>query len=644
MSFSQTLKSPNDKFVLEVGSDSGQLRYRLLGNGTQILKWSRLGLTIKSTRSIGEGLKLIDSSLKSVDETEELLWGQNRYLHTNYNELALTLREASPPNRTVIVRFRLFNDGLAFRYELPEQDGLESVDIAEEVTQFNMPSDVRAWWIPSHQPDRYEYLYTKSIISDIPLSHTPLTLQYSNGLHVAIHEAALYKYGSMNLRPSSRGGLRTEITPLSTGIVGSVDLPATLPWRTVTIADSAAGLIDSSITLSLNDPPLEGQDFSWVKPIKFMGIWWGMFTGVYTWERGDRHGATTENAIKYIDACKDLGIDALLIEGWNVGWDGNWMENGSMMRFTEPADDFDIEAVAAYAKEKGVELVGHHETSGDTKNYESQMEDAFAFYRRLGVKYVKTGYVGTRLDKAEYHHSQYGVEHYQKSIETAARYGIMLNIHEPIKGTGIERTWPNVLTREGAKGQEHEGGGLNPAHATILPFTRLLAGPMDYTPGIFDINNYSKRVASTLARQLALYVVVYSPMQMVADLPENYKNNPAFKFIRDVPVDWSETIALEGAIGEYVVIARKDRNSEDWYVGGLTNEQARELTLDLKFLDDQVNYRAEIYKDGVNAHWRDNQKDITIEHEELESSDAIQLRIAHGGGFAIRFTPVKITE
>lgn len=640
----QTLKSPNENLTLEVNDEGGQLRYRLIDEHTQIIKWSNLGLSIKSTRAIGQGVKLIESSNSSVDETSELPWGQNKLLHTKYNELVLTFREASPPMRTIAVRFRLFDDGLAFRYEIPAQDGLEEVEIAQELTEFNVPKDTRAWWIPSYQPDRYEYLYTKTLIGDMPVVHTPLTLQYSNGRHVAIHEAGLYDFGSMNITLTDEGGLKSEITPLSSGIVANLLVPALLPWRTITVADNAIGLVDSSIMLSLNPPSDPSKDFSWVRPLKFMGVWWGMFVGVFTWETGERHGATTENAIKYIDASKKLGIQGLLIEGWNVGWDGEWTENGNKMRFTEPTEDFDIEKVAKYAQEQGIELVGHHETSGSTINYESQLEEAFAFYQKLGIKYVKTGYVGSRMDRKEYHHSQYGVRHYQRTIEAAARYGIMLDIHEPIKGTGIERTWPNVLTREGGRGQEYEGGGIDPRHLTILPFTRMLAGPMDYTPGIFDITNYSKRVASTLARQLAMFVVVYSPMQMVSDQPHNYENNPAFKFVRDVPVDWEYTIALDGVIGEYIVMARKDRNSDDWYVGGLTNGSAKEVSVSLQFLDDSRQYSAEIYQDGAKAHWRDNQKSIVIEERAVDSQDAIEIRIAPGGGFAIRFTPVILPE
>jgi len=400
----------------------------------------------------------------------------------------------------------------------------------------------------------------------------------------------------------------------------------------------ATDLVKNRIVLNLNDAPRE--DFSWVKPIKFIGIWWAMYVGEWTWAQGERHGATTEHAKEYIDACNRLGIQGLLVEGWNNGWDGDWLQNGASTDFVTPVADFDLPAVCKYAAEHGVEIVGHHETVGFVDNYEKQIEAAYQYYAQNGVHYIKPGYAGSRMiiqGRKEFHHSQVGVVHYQKTVELAAKYGIMLNIHEPIKGTGIERTWPNLLTREGARGQEYEGGALSPSHACILPFTRLLSGGMDYTSGIFDITNGAKRIASTLARQLAYYVTIYSGMQMAADTPVFYERTQpaAYQFIREVPVSWDVTVPLLGAIGEYYVVARKDRYSDDWYIGGVTNEDAHRVRLNLDFLP-EGEYAVEIYRDADNAHYRDNPLAIAIETRKVSRNDYLDLWMAPGGGFAVR--------
>ena len=442
----------------------------------------------------------------------------------------------------------------------------------------------------------------------------------------------------MTLKLNAGKCLQTDITPLSDGMKAYVDLPFSSPWRVIEIADSAIELTVNRMILNLNNPPKE--DFSWVKPLKFLGIWWAMYVGEWTWAEGDKHGATTEHAKKYLDWCIKLGVSGLLIEGWNNGWSGEWSLNGKYTDFLHPVADFDMDQVAQKARKHNLELVAQHETVGQIDNYERQLESAFAYLVSNGIHYVKIGYTGAKMlisGKQEYHHSQVGVLHYQKTVEIAARYQIMLDIHEPIKGTGIERTFPNILTREGAKGQEYEGGKINLNHATILPFTRMLAGAFDYTPGIFDLRNPAKRVYTTLARQLAFYIVFFSGMQMLADRPEMYEKNPSiFEFLKEVPVNWQMTIPLLGKIGEYFVVARQDRDSSDWYIGGVTNEEARRVNLNLGFLDDETKYTVYIYRDGETCDYLENPLDIAIEKKVIDKTEQLDLWLAAGGGFAIR--------
>lgn len=634
------VSSPDGSLVLTFTLKRGSMYYSVSYHGRSLVGDSRLGVAVANTPALADDMSVIDMQTRSVDETWQQHWGQQEFVRNNYNELAVQLREFHPPERDITVRFRVFNDGVSFRYELPYQPNLKSYAVADELTEFAIATDAVAWWIPAYQADRYEYSYTKSNVGDLGTVHTPLTIKTRHNDHIAIHEAALYNYGSMTVH-NDDGTLKADITPLATGLKSRLLTPSVFPWRVIQVAPSAPALLHSTIMLNLNDPPASDRDFSWVKPLKFMGIWWGMFVGEYTWATGERHGATTKNAKRYIDYCHEYGIQGLLIEGWNYGWDGDWMQNGDKFNFTHPTDDFDIEAVCRYAREKGVEIIGHHETSGDVLNYESQLPEAFEYYQRLGIRYVKLGYVGSRMNHKEFHHSQYGVRHYQKVVELAAKYGIMVDIHEPIKGTGIERTWPNLLTREGGRGQEYEGGALLPDHAAHIPYTRGLSGGFDYTPGIFDVTNYSKRVASTLARQLALYVVIYSSMQMVADRPQVYKDRPEFKFIQDVPVDWSELRPLAGEVGEYVVIARKDRHSDDWYIGGLTDENARAVALQLDFVAPGSTFEAELYCDAPTAHWRDNQLATKLSTRTVKYGDALKVQMAPGGGFAIRLRAMK---
>lgn len=643
LEYEKQVTSPNGRIVCKVQLKLGQVVYTITKDGKTLIRESKLGIALRGDDPLQNGLMMVRAHEKAVDETWETEWGEAREIRNNYTEAALYLSEASGKKRLFTLRFRVFDDGVAFRYEIPPQPEFQRLIVSDELTQFNVDLNGYAWHIPAYQPDRYEYNYEKSPVYELENSvHTPLTVETSSGDFLSIHEAALYNYGSMTLKLKDNV-LVSDITPLSDGARAYVDLPFNTPWRVVMVADNAIDLTVNRMLLNLNDPPK--TDFSWVKPLKFMGIWWAMYVGEYTWASGERHGATTEHAKEYIDACTRLGIEGLLIEGWNNGWDGDWLENGATTDFINAQADFNLPEVAEYAKERGVKLVGHHETVGYIDNYENQLEEAYQFYAENGIKYVKPGYAGSRMTiqgRKEFHHSQAGVLHYQKALELAAKYQICLDVHEPIKGTGLERTWPNLLSREGARGQEYEGGALSPSHATILPFTRLLSGGMDYTSGIFDVTNAVKRIRTTLARQLAYYVTIFSGMQMAADRPKFYEEvNPgAFKFIRDVPVSWEKTVPLLGKIGEYYVVARQERRGEDWYVGGVTNEEAHRVRINLEFLSDGT-YEAEIYRDGDDAHFTDNQLSVAIENRRVSKQDYLDIWMAPGGGFAVRLKKVS---
>lgn len=635
--------SPNGRVKCHFSLKSGQISYSVFKNDKQIFKPSKLGLLICGEDPLGKNLRLIREQKKKHTETIEMLWGEDRFIPNNYAETAFYLAEKKEPKRIFTLRFRVFDNGVAFRYEIPPQPKFSQITIKDELTEFNLDLNSVVWKIPAYQPDRYEYNYEKTMAYDLVRSvHTPLTVYTPNGFYLSIHEAALYNYGSMTLRLNHSSVLQSDITPLSDHTKAHVLLPFQTPWRLIMLADSAIELTTNRLIYALNDAPT--QDFSWVKTLKFIGIWWAMYVGEWTWAPGERHGATTTHAREYIDAAVRLGISGLLIEGWNQGWEGNWLENGIHNNFTEPTEDFDLEAIARYAEQNNIELVGHHETVGFIDNYEKQIEAAYNFYATNHINYVKTGYAGSAMlinGRREYHHSQLGVNHYQKTVELAAKKHICLDIHEPIKGTGIERTWPNLLSREGARGQEYEGGAISPSHACILPFTRLLSGGMDYTSGIFDLTNSIKRMATTLSRQLAYFVVIYSGMQMVADRPFIYEDKflKEFKFIKDVPTTFEKTLPLIGEIGEYYVVARKDRDSANWFIGGVTNEYGRHVHIELDFLDDGA-YAAEIYCDSGDAHFRDNPFGISLEEKRVGRSDSLNLYMAPGGGFAIKLTKI----
>lgn len=665
-SFSQPLEanSPNGSIKLFLKIEKGIPYYSVEKSGKKIIDKSRLGFRLKNSSQFDDSLELQTSGTSLFDETWTQVWGEKKNIRNNYNELAVSLAEKTNEAGKLNVVFRVFNDGIGFRYELPEQNGLGDFEITDELTEFNLTENYSSWWIGAFWWNRYEYLYRNTPLTEIDSVQTPFTMQAIDGTCLSIHEAALIDYPSMALEYKGDFKLKACLYPWSDGVKVKSSAPMKSPWRTIQIADSPSELITSYLILNLNETN-RLEDVSWIKPQKYVGIWWEMHLGISSWGSGLHHGATTQNAKKYIDFAAKYGFDGVLVEGWNLGWDGDWIKNGYIFDFTTAHPDFDIDEVVRYANEKGVKIVGHHETGGSVINYEKQMDDAYSLYERLGINTVKTGYVNhgqniKRIDEnengnvqLEWHHGQYMVRHYQKTVEEAAKHKIVLDIHEPIKDTGIRRTFPNLMTREGARGQEYDAwdpdGGNPPDHTTILPFTRLLSGPMDFTPGIFDLtyknvpDKKKNRVNTTLAKQLAHYVILYSPLQMAADLPKNYEANPKpFQFIVDVPVDWEDTKVLNGQIGDYLTIVRKDRNSSDWYLGSITDENSRTLEISLNFLDENKKFIAEIYRDGNKADWKTNPYEIIIEQKPVERNQSLTIQLAPGGGQAIRFK--KITD
>lgn len=622
--------SPNERFVLEVAVRDATIVYRLKKQSDDdlLVDWSRCAVYDEAgvNRLAIEDVQSLAVMEDMVDDTWEQPWGEQRYVRNHYRELSFTTDRST-------VTFRVFDTGMGVRYQLFGEGPLV---IACEETEFLIGTKASAWWIPALGHNHYEHLYKKTPLSQIDTAHTPLTIERDAGGFLSIHEAALYRYGAMNIVPTE-AGLVSSITPRSDGAATRTTLPFTSPWRTIEYVDRAIDLGQSKIMLNLNEPS-KLTDTTWIRPMKFMGIWWAMFIGYFTWSKGEKHGATTANALRYINAAKKLGIAGLLIEGWNEDWEGDWIQTGERKDFMLPYPDFDIRTVTSYAASRGVDIVGHHETAGSGAHYEWQLPEAYDYYRHFGVRYIKTGYVNAKFNKEEFHSSQIGVEHYQKTVELAAERRIMLDIHEPVKGTGIERTWPNLMTREGVMGQEYEGGAVTPEHATVLPFTRLLAGPLDYTPGLFNLSGTERKVRTTLAKQLAFYVTMYSPMQMVADLPEHYEVHPdAFTFIKDVPVNWETTVPLAGVIGDYYGVARKDRTSDDWYIGAVTDEEERVIELPLDFLQEHHTYHAHIYRDGDDADWQGAPESYQIDRRAVSSRDTLSIRLAPGGGCAIRF-------
>jgi alpha-glucosidase len=651
--------SPDGRNEVTVELRDGRLTYALTRDHRALLLPSTFGFEFRGAPRLRDGLRITDSTRQSRDEWWTQPWGEVARVHDHHNELAVSVEETAGPGRRFTVRVRAFNDGVAFRYELPAQPGLGAFEISDELTEFSLVDNPRAWFIPSDRPrmDRSEMLYTSGPVSLLRRVQTPLTMETRDGRTVlVIHEANLVDYARMNLRGSciECRVLQADLAPMGDGVLVRGQTPFETPWRTIQLADRVTDLVPSVLGLNLN-PPNALASTDWIQPMKYVGIWWGMHIGTMTWCSGPQHGATTANTMRYIDFAAVNGLGGVLVEGWNTGWDGDWIANRNAFSFTEAYPDYDLPALAAYARRKGVRLIVHNETSGGIQNYERQLDSAFALYQSLGLDALKTGYVTDTTSEGHSHWSQYMVRHYRRVIEAAARHGIMLDVHEPVHDTGERRTWPNMMTREGARGQEYNAwsgdGGNSPEHETILFFTRLLAGPMDYTPGVFDLliergtgrprAPHEPRVRTTLAKQLALYVVLYSPMQMAADLPENYEGRPAFQFIRDVAVDWDTTRVVDGRIGDYVVVARRERGGPSWFLGAITDEERRTLDVPLDFLTPGRRYIAEVYADGPRAHWYDNPLPVAITRRAVTSASRLRMMLAPGGGQAVRIRPAR---
>ncbi|HTY05007.1 MAG TPA: glycoside hydrolase family 97 protein [Gemmatimonadales bacterium] len=648
--------SPDGRNQVTLQIDSGKLKYAMSRDGHPLVQPSVLGMQFAGAPALRDSLRITDSSRDTHDETWTQPWGEVARVREHYNELAVSVEETRAPNRHFTVRVRAFDDGIGFRYEFPAQPALADFAILDELTEFALADNGKAWWLPSNRPrlDRSEFLFSSSPVSILDSVQTPLTIEESDGHTIlVIHEADLENYARMFLAGPRMEGrtLRAALAPMHDGVKVRGHTPFVTPWRTIQVADSITQVAPSVLGLNLN-PPNVLPSTDWIKPMKYVGIWWGMHLGIYTWATGPKHGATTARAKQYIDFAAANGFGGVLVEGWNVGWDGDWIKNGGQFSFTKANPDYDLAEVARYAKSKGVRLIVHNETSGGIVNYERQLDSAFTLYESLGLDAIKTGYVTDTIANGDSHYSQTMVRHYRHVVEAAARHHIAVDAHEPMHDTGERRTYPNFMSREGARGQEYNAwggeGGNPPEHETILFFTRMLDGPFDQTPGIFDILERSSghahtleepRVRTTLAKQLALYVVIYSPLVMAADLPENYEHQPAFQFIRDVAVDWDTTRVLAGRIGDYVAVARRVRGGADWFIGAITDENGRTLDVPLSFLTPGKRYVADIYADGPGADWRTNPLPVTITHRPVTSATRLTLVLAPGGGQAIRIHP-----
>ncbi|QNP39583.1 glycoside hydrolase family 97 protein [Lysobacter solisilvae (ex Woo and Kim 2020)] len=648
--------SPDGTLQVELDlNGEGRLAYRVARKGQPLLADSRLGFILRNDRQLLRGFKLDTQATRGFDETWEQPWGERRYVRNHYNELRASFVEGDRDHRRMDVVFRVFDDGIGFRYELPRQPRLDEVQIEEELTEFAIAQPATAWWLPAFEWNREEYLYNRTPLAEVGVAQTPITLRTGDGTHLSIHEAALVDYAGMNLAKGGDGRLRALLTPGSPAKVVR-HTPFATPWRTIQVADRAGGLVESNLILNLNEPNKLG-DVSWFKPSKYVGVWWSLHLDQQTWGTGPKHGATTENTKRYIDFAAKYGFRGVLVEGWNVGWDGDWFANGWNFDFSKPTPDYDIAGLAAYAKAMGVHLIGHHETACAVSHYERQMDAAFALFAQLGIDAVKTGYVCDagqieRQDVAggpvlrEWHEGQFMSNHHLRVLQAAAKHHVAINSHEPIKDTGLRRTYPNWVSREGARGQEFNAWGAPPnppEHEPNLVFTRMLAGPMDFTPGVVSLKGRGGQpIQNTLARQLADYVVLYSPIHMAADLPEHYAQHmDAFQFIVDVPTDWQDTRVVNGEVGDYATIARKDRNSADWYVGSVTDENARRITIPLGFLDAKTRYTAQIYRDGEGADWKSNPFAFVREERTVQRGDTLEFALGSGGGVAIRFVPKR---
>ena len=655
-----TVASPDGNLVVTIGTNGGEGHptWTLSRKGKLLVSPSRLGFLLTDGLAMDRGFTVVGSETGKGDNTWELPWGERRYVRDHYNELVIRYRQADDRGgRLMNVRVRVFNDGIGFRYEVPEQPALKQMNIADELTQFNIAPKGTAWWIPGGDWNRYEQIYQKTPIDAVSIAHTPITMRLDDGTHLAFHEAALVDYAGYWLRRASGQNFRTQLAPSSRGPRVTRALPMNTPWRTIRVTDDARGLVESDLELNLNEPNKLG-DVSWVQPGRYVGIWWGMISGRWTWATGPNHGATTERTKATIDFARKHNFRGVLVEGWNEGWNADWFSRGFEFSFTRAAPDFDRKEVADYARKKGVRIVGHHETGGNIDVYERQLDDAFRTDAALGIDWVKTGYVadaggiiapGDRPGEVrmEWHDGQRQVQHHLKVVETAAKYKVSVNPHEPVKDTGLRRTYPNWVAREGARGMEYNAWGAfanPPEHEATLVYTRMLSGPMDFTPGVLSLKGAEGvPLASTLAKQLGLYLAIYSPIQMAADFPEELEKHPReLAFISQVPTDWSDSRLVAGSVGEYAIFARKDRKSDDWYVGGVGGAEEHTVTFTFDFLDPGKIYTATIYKDGPGATYKTEARhNIAYETRKVRKGDTITLWLAPGGGAAMRLQPGK---
>lgn len=685
----ETVASPNGKVVVRFGIDNGRPYYTVQYDTKDVIKKSFLGLELAKDKHASKGMKetslmdgfeLMQTIKTSHDDTWKPVWGETDDIRNHYNEMTVSLLQAKS-NRNIKICFRVYDDGVGFRYEFPQQKDLNYFVIKEEHTQFAMAGDHKAWWLPGDY-DTQEQETQESKLSEIRSRfhdavnwsnssvavfsdtgvQTALQMKSDDGLYINIHEAACINYPTMHLNLDDKNMVfESWLTPDATGLKGYMQTPCNTPWRTILVSDDARDMLSSHLILNLNEP-CKIKDTSWIHPTKYVGVWWEMIVGKNSWNYTDefpsvqlgitdyskakpngKHGATTANVKKYIDFAAENGIDQVLVEGWNIGWE-DWFGHSKdyVFDFVTPYPDFDIDYLNKYAHEKGVKLMMHHETSSSTQNYERHLEAAFNLMNKYGYDAVKTGYVGDIIPRGDHHFSQSTNNHYMHVIEEAAKHHIMVNAHEAVRPTGLCRTYPNMIGNESARGTEYEAfGGSRPDHTVILPFTRLQGGPMDYTPGILETqlktwSNNQNYVHTTLVGQLALYLTMYSPLQMVADLPENYKKyNDAFQFIKDVPCNWSRSIYLEAEPADYITVARQDKNSNDWYIGGKCDENGHKSVLKLDFLDKDYVYDCTIYADAKNADYKNNPKAYKITHRKVKKGDVLKLTMAPGGGFAI---------
>ena len=633
----EMVASPDGAVMVTVGVKDHRPFYTVDYQGRTLVAPSHLGFRLDH-EELGANMTMGKVGRSSKDETWTQPWGENETARNHYNELTVDYREHT--GRLMQVVFRVFNDGFGFRYNLPSQDKRKEYCIQDELTEITLAHDAKAWSIQSNHTAYFEGIYTADLLSKKDTVCTPLTIEYEKDLFLAIHEAALEDYASINLTPRSGddGSVRllTALTPWRNGVKVYAKGELKSPWRTMIISKTAGGLLTSDLMLNLNEPS-RIEDTSWIEPGRYIGIWWSIHKKQNTWEMGPTHGATTENVKRYIDFAARHGFSGVLAEGWNPGWG-----QGEKISYLESYPDFDIEEVCRYGQSKGVRFIGHTETWGNATLLENQMEEAFSWFEKLGIRAVKTGYVGHYFDGKELAKSQYGIRHYRRVIECAAKHHIMIDNHEPAMPTGIQRTWPNLMTQEGVRGQEYNAwdrrGGNPPAHTVTLPFTRGLAGPTDFTPAIFNFSEIVKGTHphSTLAKQLGEFVVIYSPLQMAADAIENYEGQPALSFIENCPTTWSKTLVPNGEIGKYITIARKARHGDSWFIGSITNEEARNIDIALDFLDEGATYRAMIYEDGLEADYEHNPYEMTIRQVSVIQGDTLHLRLARSGGAAIR--------